>query len=183
MNKLLENENPIFIDFEASSMQGFPIQVAYGSSEDNLKCFLIKPLPRWNNELYLWDYNAEDIHGFSKRYINEYGINAASVAQEVSNDLQGKVIYSDSKADLNWLYYLLDDVAEITGKEYSVPQHKLIQNLLFERKIDGALSAKAQGIANEKFKARGLRPHKADNDVLKHIWTWEAIQFLQNKIC
>jgi len=41
---------PIFIDFEASS-NGYPIQVAYGSSEEGLKCILIKPLESWNNEI------------------------------------------------------------------------------------------------------------------------------------
>lgn len=169
-------ENPIFIDFEASSITGFPIQVAYGSCEADLKCFLIKPLNHWNNAIHLWDYNAEDVHGFSKRYINEYGINAATVAREVSNDLQGKTVYSDSGLDQNWLYYLLDDVAKKTGEDYPAPKFKLIQNLLYENGVDDIAIVKAQVVANEKFKARGLSAHKADNDVLKHIWTWEVVQ-------
>lgn len=173
--------NPIFIDFEASSIQGFPVQVAYGTSESDLKCFLIKPLEIWNNATYMWDYNAQDIHGFSKNYINQYGINAETVAREVSEDLKGKTIYADNGADMNWLFMLLDDVAEFTGETYPEPSFKLIQTLLHELKVPSDTAYKASVMANEKFKARGLRPHKADNDTLKHIWTFEAIQKLTSE--
>ena len=169
---------PIFIDFEASSIQGYPVQVAYGSCEEDLKCFLIKPLEVWEKDDYLWDFNAQDIHGFSLNYLREYGLNAVSVAKEVSNDLQGKTIYSDSKVDLNWLYYLLDDVADITGETYPAPKHELIQHLIWQEKIDPYLSVKAQMMAKEKFLSRGLEYHKADNDTLLHIWTWKALQEL-----
>ena len=33
------SEKPIFMDFEASAINGNPVQFAYGSSEENLKCF------------------------------------------------------------------------------------------------------------------------------------------------
>jgi hypothetical protein len=49
----------IFINFEASAMNGFPVQVAYGMSEADLKCFLMKPLDIWNDADYMWDFNAD----------------------------------------------------------------------------------------------------------------------------
>jgi hypothetical protein len=171
-------DNPIFIDFEASSMQGFPIQVAYGSCEADLKCHLIKPLNHWNNAIYLWDFNAQDIHGFSKAYINDYGVNATTVAKEVSEDLKGKTIYADSGVDLFWLQYLLDDSAEVTGETYAEPRFKLINKLMYERGMDDIKAAKAMGLASERFRAKGLIAHKADNDVLRHIYTWEALMEL-----
>lgn len=76
----MKNNSPIFLDFEASGIQGLPIQIAYGSCEDDLQCHLIKPLSVWHEDESLWDYNAEDIHGFSKNYVNEYGVNAKTVA-------------------------------------------------------------------------------------------------------
>lgn len=175
------DDKPVFIDFEASSINGFPIQVAYGTSESDLKCHLIKPLPIWNNAIYMWDYNAQDIHGFSKSYINEYGVNAETVAREVSENLKGKTIYADSGADLNWLYMLLDDVAERTGKSYPVPKFKLITKLMYEHRIPDEIGVKALKLAHEKFKSRGLVAHKADADTLKHIWTWEFIQELMQQ--
>lgn len=169
-------EKPIFIDFEASSLEGFPIQVAYGSCEEGLKCFLIKPLSEWNQEEHLWSLVSQEIHGFSKNYINQYGINAQSVAIEVSNDLNGKTIYADSQADMRWLCMLLDDSARLTGIDYPKPEFKLISALVNEHKILSSTAVKAQIMAEKKFKARGLIAHKADADVLKHIWTWEALQ-------
>lgn len=175
-----EIEKPIFIDFEASSINGYPIQVAYGSCEEDLKCFLIKPLTSWNNAEHLWSFDSQEIHGFSKNHINEYGINAKSVAREVSDDLNGKAIYADSKADMTWLYMLLDDVARITCEDYPKPDFKLISTLAYEQKISSSIAVKAQIKAEEKFKAYGLIAHKADADVLKHIWTWEAVQELKD---
>ncbi|WP_028486831.1 hypothetical protein [Thiomicrorhabdus chilensis] len=171
-------EKPIFIDFEASAINGFPIEIAYGTSEEDLKCFLIKPLPVWNDADYLWDYNAQDMHGFSKNYINQYGINAETVARELSSDLKGKTVYADNGADLNWLLMLLDDVSEMTGETYPEPKFKLIHTLIHEQKIPNEIAYKAQIVASEKFREKGLTAHKADADTLKHIWTWEAVQEL-----
>ncbi len=173
-------EKPIFIDFEASSINGFPLQVAYGSCEEDLKYFLIKPLAEWNNEEHLWSFDSQEIHGFSKRYINEYGINPESVAREVSDDLNGKVIYADSKADMAWLNMLLNDVARLTGEDYPIPEFKLISTLAYEQKIPSSIAVKAQIMAEKKFKVYGLIAHKADSDTLKHIWTWNAIQEIKS---
>lgn len=169
---------PIFIDFEASAINGYPIQVAYGSSESDLKSHLIKPLEQWMNDESLWDENAEAIHGFSLSYLNIYGVNALSVAKEVSRDLQGKIIYSDSKADLTWLGWLFNDCAHLSGEQYEMPKFELIQKLVFENGFSDDQCYRAQILANEKFKSRGLVAHKADADTLKHIWTWEALNAL-----
>lgn len=173
---------PIFIDFEASSINGYPIQVAYGSCEADLKCTLIRPLERWNNETWLWDYKAQALHGFSNHFINEYGINAITVARRMSEDLKGKSIYSDSAADMSWLLMLLNGVREMTGEMYHKPEFNLISKLLYEHKVPDDIAVKAQVEADRKFRSHGLVAHKADADTLKHIWTWEAIQgFLVNK--
>ena len=129
----------------------------------------------------MWDFNAQEIHGFSKAYLKEYGINAATVAREVSEDLKGKTVYSDHGADQSWLFMLLDDVAEMTGETYPEPKFGLIRRLAYEHKIDPYFSMKAQMKAQNKFRERGLEPHKADNDTLMHIWTWEALQDLSKE--
>lgn len=169
------------MDFEASSINGYPIQFAYGSSEEDLKCHLIKPLPVWDKADYMWDYNAEDIHGFSKNYLHEYGVNAATVAREICEDLKGKTVYSDHGADHNWFLMLIDDVAEMTGEEYPIPKFGLLRSLSREHRVDPYISIKAQIMAQNKFRERGLVYHKADNDTLMHIWTWEFIQELSEK--
>lgn len=167
---------PIFIDFEASSIQGFPIQVAYGTCEKNLKCLLIKPLDIWNNDTFMWDYNAEDMHGFSKEYLNQHGIDAALVARQISGELKNKTIYADNGIDLNWLFMLFDDVAEHNGESYIEPGFQLISKLYYQLGISSDLVMEAQVQANKKFRDRGLVAHQADADALKHIWTWEAIK-------
>lgn len=71
---------------------------------------------------------------------------------------------------------LFDDVANETGEVYIAPKFKMIHILMHEHEIAPIVATKAQIAANEKFQSKGLIPHKADNDVLRHIWAWEAIQ-------
>jgi hypothetical protein len=171
----MDMNKPIFIDFEASAMNGFPVQVAYGTSEADLKCFLVKPLKIWNDADYMWDFNAQDIHGFSKAFINTHGVDATEVARIVSEDLRGKTVNADSNADKFWLGLLLDDCAEVTGEMYAEPGFMLMQTRYFQDKISDVEVVYAKRFADAKLKERNLRPHQADNDVLRHIWLWEFL--------
>ncbi len=157
-------------------MQGFPVQVAYGSSEDNVKTFEIKPLEVWQKDTYLWDYNAESMHGLYLDYLKQHGIDAISVAEKFSEDLKGQTVYADSNMDLNWLFMLLDDCAEITRHNYPMPAFQLISELYEALDFSDSQILKSYLLARQKFKSNGLSHHKANNDVLMHIWQWNLLR-------
>lgn len=180
--KPMVNDAPIFLDFEASSLRGYPVQVAYGSDESNVTCMLIKPLPVWLAEPELWDYNAEAVHGFSQAYLHQHGLDAVTVAKTLTDDLAGKVVFADSGLDSFWLSLLLSDAAALAKCEFQQPRFLLIDQLIASLNPlpARALVQQAQAQASALFKAKGLVPHQADNDVLKHIWAWQSLQRLIN---
>ena len=87
----------IFIDFEGSSLTGWPIEVGWAQILDNKVISdsrLIRPEPDWDDSE--WDPLAEEIHGLSRAMLMAAGRPAAAVAQEVVGRLAGRTIISDA---------------------------------------------------------------------------------------
>lgn len=96
------------IDLEASGLHpdSYPIEVGVYDIEDpdNSFGFLIKPDQTWTH----WDYNAQDIHGLSRDYIEQDGITIQEACR-VLNERLGDVVLSDAVAFENmWLATLFE---------------------------------------------------------------------------
>lgn len=96
------------IDIEASGLHpdSYPIEVGVynvDNPEDSFS-FLIKPDPTWT----YWNYNAQDVHGLSRAYIEEDGISIYQACR-ILNERLGDCVLSDAVAFENmWLSTLFE---------------------------------------------------------------------------
>lgn len=96
------------IDLEASGLHpdSYPIEIGVYDIEDpdNSFSFLIKPDPSWTH----WDYNAQDIHGLSRDYIEQDGISIWEACR-ILNERLGDCVLSDAVDFENmWLSQLFE---------------------------------------------------------------------------
>jgi len=104
-------QKPVFYDFEASGLDGFPIEVGWAFVDDQKRIVsdssLILPDPKWNLPAK-WDQSAEQIHGISLKHLMEKGIPARQVAQQLNQVLAAQNLYSDSLFDQKWMGQLFE---------------------------------------------------------------------------
>ena len=111
---MLHHKVPIIVDIEASGFgpKSYPIEVGIALSNGTRFCRLIKPEPNWQS----WSAEAEALHGISRETIEQRGVSAIQVANELNDLLDGKIIYSDGwVVDEPWLITLFSCVG-ITRK-------------------------------------------------------------------
>jgi len=88
-------EIPPIIDFEASGLDAlvsYPISVGIATFSDNYYA-LIKPGPDWTH----WSTDAERLHRLSRRYLVDYGLEAAYVVERVERLLPSdRTVFSDN---------------------------------------------------------------------------------------
>jgi hypothetical protein len=105
---------PVFYDFEASGLDGFPIEVGWAFVDDQKRIVsdssLILPDPKWNLASN-WDEGAEQIHGISVKHLMEKGIPTSQVAQQLNQALRGLDLYSDSLFDQKWMRQLYESAS------------------------------------------------------------------------
>lgn len=97
------------IDIEASGIHpdSYPIEIGIYDIDDETqsRSWLITPHATWT----YWDYNAEEIHGLSRQYIEEDGLDALSVCMEVNEIISKENVYSDAPSyEIMWLVKLFD---------------------------------------------------------------------------
>ncbi|HAU14188.1 MAG: hypothetical protein CMK83_03760 [Pseudomonadales bacterium] len=96
---------PIILDIEASGFGAgsYPIEVGFAADKHNRYCSLIRPFPNWTH----WSETAQQIHGISRRDLEQRGGEPMEVALELNRRLNGKQIYSDGwVVDHPWLMTL-----------------------------------------------------------------------------
>jgi hypothetical protein len=176
---------PIFLDFEASGLthESFPIQVAWGSAQDDVACHYIKPATRWT----YWSLDAEAIHGIAPERLNE-GLAPGEICERMNAALAGQAVYADGlPMDQFWLSRLYDagnlrptfelrnalDLfcdaipvrPSLAEALLSRPEHlRIVQESVFDEIMN---------------RARGEIPgrrHRADVDTRYLIRAWEMIQ-------
>ena len=100
---------PSFLDFEASSLDGYPIEVAISTGEGDIRSWLIRPTWRWTD----WSVKAEALHGISREMLARDGASVRDVARELNEALEDGVAYSDSpKYDGWWCRQLFEAAGE-----------------------------------------------------------------------
>ncbi len=81
-----------FLDFEASSLDGYPIEVAISTADGRIRSWLIRPTWRWTD----WSTKAEALHGISREMLARDGASVRDVARDLDEALGDGVAYSDS---------------------------------------------------------------------------------------
>src|SRR5471032_2433732 len=97
---------PVFYDFEANGLDGFPIEVGFAFVDDRNSIvsgsWLIKPEAQWEIA-NSWDAGAQEIHGISPDQLMSEGLSAIHVAQRLNQSLAGRDLYSDSPFEQKWM--------------------------------------------------------------------------------
>jgi len=96
------------LDFEASSLTGWPIEAGWmREGDDAPRSMLIRPEPMWSMEE--WDAKAEAVHKIHIETLRRDGVDAAAVLLELTRELKGCVVVSDAPIyDSWWLGRLVD---------------------------------------------------------------------------
>jgi hypothetical protein len=110
----------IFLDFEASGMMGFPIEVGFAVVDADRAIRSDSRIIRndeWLDDFSQWDPNAEAIHGITRSNIMEFGISPAATVDWLEAAIGGLIACVDSHYDKLWMSAL---VAEARGRDAKV---------------------------------------------------------------
>mgnify|MGYP003632353500 FL=1 len=155
---------PIFIDFEASSLDllsSYPIEVGICLPNSETRSWLIKPHILWKD----WSEKAARIHGIAQTTLQEEGQEISDVIAELNSVITGTV-YCDAWAfDSFWLHRLFK-----AGKCNPNFELDSITSILDSEQIDQWQDVRA-GVIDDLKLAR----HRAANDALILHKTWKKI--------
>lgn len=92
----LTEHDIIFLDCEASGLSNFsyPIEIGWKNGLGIGHNILIKPAIDWSH----WDFESEKIHGISRDYLKENGVEFRKAATEIQSHLYGKLVMSDASS-------------------------------------------------------------------------------------
>lgn len=100
----------IFLDCEASGLMGYPIEIGFARVLPNRSITSSARLIRhdkWLDELQLWDWQAQGLHGISRADLVEHGQSVGLVARWLNDQLTGHLVAIDSELDLRWVDMLM----------------------------------------------------------------------------
>lgn len=97
----------IYLDTEASALDdGYPIEVAWVSENNDSDSFLIKPCSYWL-DCKTWHSQAESVHKINMNRLFLKGIDIIDAAHRLNKRLRGKIVLCDALAyDGEWLVEL-----------------------------------------------------------------------------
>jgi len=189
---MTNNKLPLFIDFEASSLNvdSYPIEVAWSVENGSIESHVINPysVDSWTD----WEPAAQEIHGLSKQRLLEEGREPAWVARRMNEVLAGKTLLTNAyEFDLDWretlfkaanekMDFKFGDVWSVMGRNLKLAP--TLQDIMLDK------PASAQAIYNELrsisklawSRAKGER-HRAAVDVQQLKDMWDIVQELNNK--
>jgi len=104
--------DPVFYDFEASGLEGFPIEVGWACVQQTpavlaSEGYLIRPALDWN-AAENWDTEAEQLHGLTLDLLLREGKPPTTVALRMNEALRNRSLFADSPFDEGWLSQLFD---------------------------------------------------------------------------
>ena len=107
---------PRFLDIEASSlsMDSYPIEIAWSDQNGKIESHLINPdtVDDWVD----WDYNAQQLHGISRKLCGEQGVHPKFLCQRMNQTIQpGETIYADGVPFDDWCIETLYSVGSSDG--------------------------------------------------------------------
>lgn len=176
---------PRFLDIEASSlgMDSYPIEVAWSDSFGNIESYLINPyaVEEWTD----WDYNAQQVHGLSRKQCREEGTNPEWLCKHMDQSIMpGEVIYADGGPfDANWIDVLYD-AGSIRGTSQFKVIHSDTVMLPLLKNFEPDDKKRWQLYENLKLEARKMigSRHRATPDVQYLIELWKLCLSMSNAI-
>jgi len=167
---------PQFLDIEASSLgiNSYPIEIAWSDNKGNIESHLINPY--WVEEWTDWDYNAQQVHGLSRKLCREEGINPDWLCKHMDQSIiPGDVIYADGVPfDTHWI-----DVLYEVGSTRGYSKFKVVHSdtvmLPLLKNCEPDDKKRWQLYENLKLEARKMigSRHRARPDVQYLIELWK----------
>ena len=154
---------PVFLDFEAASQTGWPIEIGWAeivSGEIVAESHLIRPEPDWDEAE--WDEIAAEIHGIAFERLYREGRPASLVADRAAAALRGRLLVSDAaETDAAWLARLMEAHGE--ARDWPV-----LDLLALERRMEAPARARLRA----HVAAAGPAPHRAGEDAARLAGAW-----------
>jgi len=113
---------PRFLDVEASSlsMDSYPIEVAWSDKQGKIESHLINPysVEYWTD----WDFNAQQIHGISRKQCREKGVHPRFLCGRMSKSIEpGETIYADGGPfDEGWVDVLFGEGSDLGYAKFKI---------------------------------------------------------------
>ncbi len=101
----MAHEFPRFLDVEASSLssKSYPIEVAWSDSTGDIHSYLINPyaIQEWTD----WDYEAQQLHGLSRKECREHGVHPSWLCHKLDQSIAyTETVYADGgPIDQDWI--------------------------------------------------------------------------------
>ena len=158
---------PVFIDFEASGLTGWPIEIGWAEPVEGqirVQSYLIRPDPTWDTQE--WDDEAEALHGISQNLLVSQGMAAQDMARLTLQALEGRLLMSDAAAyDEKWLRQLLE--------LQPLPSDLIVRDIAWlARHMDAGAQAAMLEILRQDIPA-----HRAGPDAACLARAWQAALF------
>jgi hypothetical protein len=164
---------PVFYDFEASGLTGFPIEIGWAWPDGSAvisDSLLIAPAAHWDLT-GRWETQAETIHGISINQLKAEGRPPLSVVQRLNRCLAGRTLYSDSPLDTGWMAQLFAATTLLpTFTVHLMPAGELVDDL---RRTVGLSHHAAVQIADDVGDSFP-HTHKARADAVYWAELWAA---------
>jgi len=113
---------PRFLDVEASSlsMDSYPIEVAWSDNLGKIESHIINPsaIEYWTD----WDYNAQQMHGISRKQCREEGVHPIFLCERMSESISlGEIVYADGGSfDEGWIDVLFGEGSELGYAQFKI---------------------------------------------------------------
>lgn len=157
-----QHRDPLFLDFEACSTIGWPIEVGWAGIEAGrivVGCLLIRPEPDWDEGE--WDALAEEVYGIPLDGLRREGVPAPVVADRLAAILRVRTVISDAApCDRAFLDRLVD-------LHTDWPDHSLIDLEEAVRWLDEPARARLRASLNG-----DPAPHRAGEDAARLARAW-----------
>ena len=160
---------PVFYDIEASSLNGFPIEIGWArpdlaSGTIMSEGHLIRPPPDWDVQ-GTWDASAVARHRIKLDELWRAGRPVLEIARRMNDTLRGSELFADSPFDEAWLQQLFD----AAGMNPEFTARRTDPAVLIER-----LAGDRTTYANAKRKALRTAPptHRAEADARHWAVLW-----------
>jgi len=169
---------PVFYDIEASSLDGYPIEVGWAQVTSALAIESEGHLIHhsgWNLSAR-WSKRAESIHHIPMAEVKTRGEPPYKIANRMNAALAGRELFADSAYDENWLRLMFD----AAGFEPVFTIRRMLADLLIAQRA-AAVSIPAEVFKVLLAKAGDTIPrtHRAEQDARHLAAQWLAVIQLQ----
>ena len=179
--QLEQASQPVFLDFEASSLASasYPVEVAWSLPDGCIESHLISPagIERWND----WSAQAERLHGISRAQLLAEGQSPAWICRRLNERLAGRVVYTDApEYDRAWLDELFAACWGGAPSFVLASADELLLGMLAPRLPNQADAIRELMAIKDEMRRRLPQLHRARLDVDLLIQFWRHIHLMMH---